>query len=481
MQRKKFLLIFIFFATMASALGQGVKIELGKTEISLNQAFTITITVTDGQLQGYNKFPDIPGMSKRGTSSSSSMNVFNGNVSRSQSITQNYMTSKEGTYHLAPFTMEINGQTVHSQGATIKVGPAQQSQNQQYDPFYTDPFEDFFGKKNSRSKEFVELKDDAFLALTTDKDTVYEGEGVNTALAFYVAESNRAPLQFYDLATQLNSLVKQIKPTNAWEENFNIENITPQPVTINGKRYTMYKLFQSTFYPFNDNDIDFPQLALKMIKYKVAKNPSFFGQNRQEDYKTFYSKPRHVVVKPLPPYPLKDAVAVGDFHLQESALPLNPKTGESVKYQFKITGEGNISSIQKPMTFQPKGMEIYPPNVNQNINRGNGKVRGSKMFSYYLIPSAPGQYDLSNAFQWIFFNTTTDRYDTLSSHLHLNVEGKNLANQHISTQATDAFYDQIGKADDTLKSRTWPSWWHMAVNIFLGLLAITSLVFLFKK
>ena len=74
-----------------SALAQDVSIDLGPDEIALNQAFTITVTVSGESLKSYDKFPEIEGFIKRGTSSSSSTNIFNGNVSRSQSITQNHL------------------------------------------------------------------------------------------------------------------------------------------------------------------------------------------------------------------------------------------------------------------------------------------------------------------------------------------------------------------------------------------------------
>ena len=103
-----------------------------------------------------------------------------------------------------------------------------------YFPF--DPFGD------REPTEFVDIRDDAFLALTTNKNKVYVGEGFTTTLSFYVAEDNRAPLQFYELGKQLSDVLKKVRPENCWEENFNIENINGEPVTINGKRYTQYKV-----------------------------------------------------------------------------------------------------------------------------------------------------------------------------------------------------------------------------------------------
>jgi len=236
------LLLTVFSLICYNANAQQVSIQLGPDQIGFNQVFTITITVENEQLKSYEGFPEIPGFAKRGTSSSSSTNIVNGRVSSKQSMIQNYMPRAEGTYVIQPFTMEINGQQVNSPGKTVKVGPPVQQQTR--DPFSTDPFDDFFNRR-SEPQEFVDIEEDAFLALTTDKDEVYLGEGFTMTLAFYVAEENRAPLQFFEPAAQLAEILKEIKPSNCWEENFNIDNLNGEPVTLNNKGYSQYKIYCS--------------------------------------------------------------------------------------------------------------------------------------------------------------------------------------------------------------------------------------------
>jgi hypothetical protein len=129
-----------------------------------------------------------------------------------------------------------------------------------------------------------------------------------------------------------------------------------------------------------------------MIKFKVAKNPSFFGQNRQEDFKTFYSKPKNVKVKELPPHPLRDEVSVGNYRLDEKISSNVIKTGESFQYEFNVYGEGNISAIEKPAIFNNGSFDFYEPNIRQNTNRQNNLVTGTKSFGYFVIPKEPGSY-----------------------------------------------------------------------------------------
>ncbi len=464
--------------TALTAHAQQATIQLGETEIGINEPFTITITVENGRLSDYGPFPEIKGFYKRGTSSSSSTNIINGKMSTSQSITQNYIANAQGTFKLPAFTMQINGKTVNSPGATIKVGKAVQ-QNNAYNPFNSNPFQDFFNQ--NQPQQYVNVKADAFLALTTDKDQVYVGQGFTTILAFYISEDNRAPLQFYDPANQLNKILKVIKPQNCWEENFNIENITPEQVRINGKMYSRYKIYEATYFPLNTDTIRFPSVPFKMIKFKVAKNPSFFGNNRVEDYKTFYTKPKEVLVKQLPPFPLRDAVAVGNYRLRENIVDNNVKTGQSFNYDFTIEGEGNIAAIDEPPAKSGDIFQIYPPDMKQNINRSNDHVTGTKTFEYYIIPNEPGNFDLGKYFYWIYFNTAKDRYDTLRSNITVKVTGESKKNDKISENDVGTFYDQVEIESNKLTGLNGQQWLRDIANVFIVIMLGMSIYVIFKK
>lgn len=478
--------IYLAFFTICPALvafdasAQETIIELGPDEIGVNQVWTITITVKNEKLKSYDGFPEIEGFTQRGTSSSSSTQIINGRVSSSQSITMSYVPARQGTFTLPDFKMTINGQILGKEGKTIKVGKAVARQ-QRRDPFHslfdTDPRDRFFGRDET---EFVDVKDDAFLAITNSKDEVYVGEGVTTTISFFVSERNQAPLQFHELGKQLNEILKKVRPENAWEESFNIENINGETVNINGQRYTQYKLYQGVFYPLNTESIEFPSVGLEMIKYKVAKNPSFFGRNRQEDFKTFYSKTKTVKVKPLPPHPLKDMVAVGDYLLDERVSSNELETGQSFSYEFNVYGEGNISSVQEPLVDGGETFDFYDPNMTQDINRRNGRVTGSKSFSYFGIPKEPGEYDLGDYFKWIFFNPKTGKYDTLKSHKVVHVIGESKKNESIQSTDLGNFYDRIAFEDNKLSSLGSFEWVKIFANILILGMLIGSAYIIFK-
>ena len=218
-----------------------------------------------------------------------------------------------------------------------------------------------------------------------------------------------------------------------------------------------------------------------MIKYKVAKNPSFFGQNRKESLKKFYTKPVTVKVKDLPPHPLRDKVAVGNFRLKEEINKTELTTGQSFNYDFNIYGEGNIAGITPPETTSTDDLELYPPNTQQQINRSGSRVTGTKTFDFYGIPKEPGQYNLGDYFQWVFFNLNKNRYDTLKAHVILNVTGESRKNESIISNDLGAFYDLIEVESNELMYQNDWSVLRIVTNAFILLLVILSAYFIIKR
>lgn len=475
---RRFFLTSVVLLTLPALTGraQNIQITLGPDEIGENQTWTITVTVQNDRLKNFDNFPEIAGFRKRGQSTSSQTNIVNGQVSSSQSVIMTYAPLKQGVVVVPPFKMTVNDQVLSSPGKRVKVGPPVQQQR--------DPFRSFFERDDFMGNpptEFIDIKEDAFFALTTNKDEVYVGEGFNTTLAFYVAESNQAPLYWYQISKQVSEIVKKIKPQNCWEENFSIENIEGTRVELNGKGYTQYKIYQATYFPLNTEPIHFPSVPLEMIKYKVAKNPSFFGQNRQEDFKTFYSKPKTVIVKELPPHPLRDLVAVGDYHLDEKINAGNLQTGKSVSYEFNIYGEGNISGINKPAAESNSYFDFYEPNVRQTISRNGSRITGSKSFTYFIIPKEPGNYNLGDYFRWVFFNPAKKSYDTLIAQTTVQVEGESLKNEAIESVDGGSFYDKINTADNSLKNAAEPDWIRWVLNAFILVIMAGSAYLVLRK
>lgn len=476
----RFILVYGLFLIAGSVHAQDVQIELEPAEIGLNETFTIKVTLSNERIKSYDQFPDIPGFQKQGISQSSSMNLINGQMTSSNSIIQYYKPSRKGTFTLPAFEVMINGQPHSSAGAKITVGDPVSS-NSAGRGSLVDPFTEFYGRSALEEPEYVELDDDAFFSVSVDKEEIYQGEGFNLSMAFYMSEANQAPFQFYEPGKQLDDILKKIKPTNAWEENYNITNIESEQVMINGKRWTKFKVFEATFFPFSEGEIEIPKIPWEMIKYKVAKNPTFFGANRQEDFKTFYSTPKTITVKPLPPHPLKNEVSVGQFQLRENIDQIEVQTGQGFDYSFGVTGVGNINAISPPKRLPTANLNTYDPNVRQQINRGYGRVSGIKEFNYYITINEAGEFDLANNFEWIYFDPERAVYDTLVPQATVKVVGESKVNQAISNQRLGGIYDRISMEDNRFLNEKYKYYFTMAINMLLLAVVILLAVMIIRK
>ena len=402
------------------ALAQKPGISIGRTELSPGQTFTITASA-EQELAVPPLFPDVAGMPKQGSSSSSSTTIINGQVSSTYSITQRYLAKSEGKFIVKPFAMKLNGKAYTHPGVVVTV---KKGAGEDIDPATVyDPFEDFFGSR--RNASYKEIKENAFLALDASKDQVWVGEGFTLTLSLFVAEDNRADMDFYDLTGQMSAIIKQIKPPSCWEESFGITDIEPRRAVINGKTYQEYRIWQSAFYPLDAKSLKFPRIGLKMIKYQQAADPfAFGGMDKRQSFKTFYAKPFTIKVKEVPPSPYGRPLPVGDFRLAERIGRGRVETGQSVSYQFIIKGEGNISAIEMPVPPSTPQMDVYPPTMQQNILREAGRVTGSKTLTYLLQPRREGKYPLARqGFVFPFFNPAAGRYDSLRSRITLTSFG----------------------------------------------------------
>jgi hypothetical protein len=219
-----------------------------------------------------------------------------------------------------------------------------------------------------------------------------------------------------------------------------------------------------------------------MIKYKVAKNPSLFGANRQEDFKTFYSAPRVITVKPLPPHPLKSEVAVGVFQLRENITTLNAKTGEGFAYNFGIAGVGNINSLVAPKRLPGANLNAFDPNVRQQINRGYGRVSGIKEFDYFITLNEAGEYPLDQYFSWIYFDPEREVYDTLKPQALIKVTGESKVNEALSGQRLGGIYDKIATESNQFLNQRYKYYFTTTINVLLlGALILLAVIIIRKK
>ena len=423
-----------------------VELELSAPVFPVTEYFTISFRLRGGRLERYSAFPDLEGFKKSGKSSTTTTRIVEGRTTTELIITQRYAAYAEGDYVVKPFTMTVNGQTVRSAGATLKVGPAPTAATPGTPPAGgglqgLGLLDQLFGKP--KPQEYVEPKDNAFLALVPDKTSVFVGEGVHIGLYFYLTPTDQGLLDFYNFAGQLPGILRQLRQRTAWEEPFDEQEILPETVTMGGRQFIRFRLYEAEYYPLNAEPLVFPAVALQMVKYRVAKKPAEGLDNRLEGYKTYRTAARTIQVKTLPPHPLRDQVPVGSYQLRESIDRTAFRTGQAFTYSFGVEGEGNLAALNAPVLQPRAGLEVYGPDVQQELTRQGGRVGGRKVFQYRFVARRPGALPLDSLLALVYFDPATGRYDTLRPELRPAVRGAVRSAATFRARTDDPFYQNV--------------------------------------
>ena len=435
-----------------------VALELGRLAFLVTEYFTISFRLSGAPLERYSAFPDLEGFKKSGKSSTTTTRIVAGQTTTELTITQRYAPYAEGEYVLKPFTMTVNGQVVRSAGATLKVEPGQTTAAA---PGAAPGglqgiglLDKLFGKP--KPQEYVEPKDNAFLALVPDKMSVFVGEGIHIGLYFYLTPADQGLLDFHDFGGQLPAILQQLRQRTAWVEPFDEQEILPETVTVAGKPFLRYRLYEAEYYPLNTEPLVFPGVALQMVKYRLAKNPAEGLDNRLEGYKTYRTAARTIPVKALPPHPLRDEVVVGSYQLRESIDRIIFRTGQAFTYSFGVEGEGNLAALNAPVVVPWPDLEVYGPDVRQELTRQGGRVGGRKVFQYRFVARKPGPVPLDSLLRLVFFDPATSRYHVLHPELRPVVQGPVRSANTFRARSDDPFYqnalfdaDNVPQALDT--------------------------------
>lgn len=469
------ILIFFWFLLCFSTKAQqnsDVSLIIGEKNISLEDPFVVTVVLKflgESPNPEY-KFPELANFSKRGVSKSIARSFVSGQPVATCTITQNYAAKKEGIFKVPAFKVNINGTDLKQEAIVVKVSKAtttsKKETNNNESTKSTDNQEDFTDFIEGNSPELANLntKEDAFLSLSSSKSTPYVGEGFTVTLAFYVAKSNTAEIEFHQNDTQIPIITKKIKPENCWEESFGITELQESQVSINGKQYTQYKLYQSTFYPLNDKKIVFPSVSLRLLKFIPEKNG-----NKKSTYVSFQTNAFYVKAKELPPHPLKNEVSVGEFTWREALNKHKVITGKSVEYSLQIMGDGY--NVKLPQIQNDSIFDFFPPEVDAINTPQNNKIISTKSFTFQIIPKRAGNFALDKYFQWVYFNTKTEKYDTLKSVLKLEVSGQSIQTADSPLTQTSV-YDGLEQTDSSEEASNFKKILKDEANILIVIMLI---------
>jgi len=126
--------------------------------------------------------------------------------------------------------------------------------------------------------------------------------------------------------------------------------------------------------------------------------------------------PLCVTVRPLPDSgtPGDFCGGVGKFGLTAELSENRTRNGKPLALRVEVSGTGNIGTICEPQVRVADGVKLLAPTVEQQVSCEGGHIRGTKTYTYAVIPRADG-LNIVPATSMSFFDPEGDTYYTLTT------------------------------------------------------------------
>ncbi|MBN1338300.1 MAG: protein BatD [Bacteroidales bacterium] len=383
-----------------------------KTTVAVGEKFNLVYTLNaEGENFRGPAMPDFNVLSGPFTSSSSNIQIINGQLSKSVELTFTYVLSavKEGVFDIPAATVTVGGKQYRSNIIKIQVvkGASQQTPGQGRN-------------QQDRSSGGISLDKDVFLRAIADKKNPMQGEQVIVTYKIYT----KVPISHIDIQ-------KLASFPGFWSQNLLKENEQLKQYTeyINGEEYVVADVRKVALFAQKTGKLTIEPLEMECVaqvrqqSQKRTRDPffdSFFNDpffNRYQNVElNLKSNPLTLDIKPLPSQnrPADFNGSVGNFSFNATINKTNLKSNEAVNLKIVIAGTGNIELIENPVINFPPDFEVYDPKVSLNINTGNTGVSGQKTYEYLIIPRQPGSFRI-NPVRFSYFDLAKNAYVTHTS------------------------------------------------------------------
>jgi hypothetical protein len=181
----------------------------------------------------------------------------------------------------------------------------------------------------------------------------------------------------------------------------------PNPISVDFKRvkdqFYEVQTFRRAYFPLTAGSFVLPPAKLL---YEVRE-----GFLNTPETRELTSESIKLDVKPLPTAgrPAAFNGAVGRFLARAQLDPAQVPAGEPATLTLEVEGQGNMKSLPPPALPQLPGVQIYPPSEDTHVDMVDGVVKGSKRFSWVLIPQRPGRLEVPSL-EYAYFDPSRQAY-----------------------------------------------------------------------
>ncbi|MCK9244044.1 MAG: BatD family protein [Candidatus Marinimicrobia bacterium] len=407
----KLILLIMLFTFNANAQNVRFSASVNKNNITDKDVLIYTINI-----EGVSDFPNVsPPESPdfvliSGPSQSSSIQIINGQMTASKTISWQIAPTRTGQLTIKPISIKYRGKTYTTDLVTVNVTSASSGQQKPSTP-------PSGATRPAPGASTDSRREEVFLKATVPQQTVYKGQELVVTFDLY----------YRNVRTFGRKKLPDAR--GFWIEEFPAPS---QPTitneTINGVPYRKATIQQIALFATTTGELTIDPMVIDCEVVQPSQRrrsifddffeDSFFNDPFFSGTKvvTIESAPLKIQVKPLPEKGKPSAFngAVGSFKIESSIDNPQVKQDQALTLRYKISGNGNINALKLTPLILPNSVEVFEPKIDKIINKSGGTIGGSVTYEYVLIPRRPGQLTIP-ALQFAYFDPQTEAYRTLTT------------------------------------------------------------------
>jgi hypothetical protein len=465
---KKISFAILWLTPFISLNSQTISFKTNKISLYKNDFLSISITFSkDGKKEfnvykGY-QFPDIPDMLKSHT-----YFYEKEGVDKTYSIVQWYEPIRAGEKTIPSITIKTRNKTFTNPSFTIKV--LNEITDQPSEP----PSESWIAKTKLHLDE-----PDVKWQIYSDLQSLYPMQPIHIIGFVLLPLENKIPFTFADSHLQKLELNKKIKNSNCIiYDQLRSNELKRDTVVKNNQSYIRLFFIDQFLFPLRECIIQLPATEWYLYAYKTGTSDE--GIVRLPEKVSLKSAPIKIKVVNLPPFPVKEFIPVGDFTIKDVLEQKRIRNGNATFITITMETNTDLSFAGEP-EFISSDIELLGKETVsiETLNEQQWKVR--KIIRYQINPLRSGQYQMSEAFRFIFFNTQKKQYDTIYPRSVLTVYGDRI-NESNAILTNDDFYNRYNsQANNKIIDRNQDDLFNRLANlIILVMLAVTAILIIRK-
>ncbi len=362
-------------------------------------------------------FPSLEGFSSYSRGHSQEITIINGKTTTRSVFSYVLIANAAGRKVIGPFEVVISGKPYIVAAVEVEVvqGGASSYSIPTSGPVVAPP-------PRAMPSSGV-TNQDIFVKAWLDKDEVYVNEPAMLTYTIYTR-----------LTSTYKGFEKEPVTTGFWVEDFPPEKTIKRTEQIfNGSRYVVADIRKLALFPTQTGVFTIePGTIATTVEVRDPQDfDSFFSVNVFGRRGPYTTSTYHVFSKMIPTDPITLTVnalpeagkpadfsgAVGDFKMEGSLDKSQVETGTPVTHRLRISGQGNINTLQTPAFPAIVGFKIYDSSSSANISKNRLIVEGEKITETVLVPRVAGTYTIPEL-AFSYFDPRSRTYKELKTQTH---------------------------------------------------------------